>query len=374
MDFPSRTFADFLRDMAAAVQGLSGRVMDFSPGSVLRSLLEANAAVAMWIQWLMLAILQTTRAATSEGADLDSWMRDFGVSRLPAIASTGHISVSRLVDTDRTVVPKGMIVKTTNGDKAFVVTEDANNPVWSAVDAGYILAPGVLTISVPVECLESGSAGNIQTGTITLVASPAPGVDRVYNGAAFQIGLDAEDDNALRIRFQDYLSSRSRATRTAISYAISELRQGIRFAIEENCDAAGETRPGNFVVIVDDGSGWPSAQLLDRISAAIDLVRPVGSTFSVIRATVVAANINLTLDLNSGHGATNVHARVTDAIASFVNSLRIGGSLSLTRVAEIAYRTDENIVNARSVSINGVGLDLASTTRTVIKAGAVRVV
>jgi hypothetical protein len=374
MDFPSRTFADFLRDMAAAVQGLSARVMDFSPGSVLRSLLEANAAVAMWMQWVMLAILQNTRATTSNGQDLDSWMLDFGVFRLPAIASSVLVSVSLFASTRRAVVPSGMIVKTTGGDKKFAVIEDTTSSVWSIVENGYILAPGVLNITVPVECMETGASGNVQTGIISLIASSVPGVDAVSNNRAFTNGLDAEDDAALRLRFHNYLASRSRATLTAVSYAISELRQGLRFVIEENRDASGADRFGHFVAIVDDGSGQAPLQLLDQVTAAIDRVRPVGSMFSVIRATVANANVSLMLDVRGRPTTTDIGARLSLSIVRYFNSLSIGEPLSATRIAEIAYRTDENIANVRSVSINGASADLIAAGRTIIRAGTVTAV
>ena len=32
----------------------SGRLIDISVGSVLRALIEANAAIALWVQWLVL--------------------------------------------------------------------------------------------------------------------------------------------------------------------------------------------------------------------------------------------------------------------------------------------------------------------------------
>ena len=66
---------------AAATQSASRQPLDLSTGSTLRAILEANASIGLWLQWLILRVLQTTRAASSTDNDLDSWVADFGLSR-----------------------------------------------------------------------------------------------------------------------------------------------------------------------------------------------------------------------------------------------------------------------------------------------------
>ena len=65
MNLPTRNFTDIVRDMSAAITASAGRLIDISIGSVLRAIVEANAAIVLWVQWLVLLTLQTTRAATS---------------------------------------------------------------------------------------------------------------------------------------------------------------------------------------------------------------------------------------------------------------------------------------------------------------------
>ena len=96
MNLSLQTFATLVQNMAAAVQGAASQLLDLSVGSVLRALLEASASVALWLQWLIVLVLNMTRAATSQGPALDSWMADFSFTRLPAAAATGQITFSRL--------------------------------------------------------------------------------------------------------------------------------------------------------------------------------------------------------------------------------------------------------------------------------------
>jgi len=127
MQLPLQDFTALVRTQAAAVQGAARGLIDLSVGSVLRAVLEANASVGLWVQWLIVEVLATTRAATSGGADLDSWVADFGLARLPGIPAAGAATFSRTTTGLSAVVPVGALVKTGTGTDAlsFGVVADA---------------------------------------------------------------------------------------------------------------------------------------------------------------------------------------------------------------------------------------------------------
>src|SRR5277367_1212082 len=95
MQLSLQNFTTLVQNMAASVQSSAAQLLDLTVGSTLRAILEANASVALWMQWLILQVLQTTRASTSAGTDLDSWMADFSLTRLPAVAATGVVTFTR---------------------------------------------------------------------------------------------------------------------------------------------------------------------------------------------------------------------------------------------------------------------------------------
>ena len=95
MQLQLQDFPTLVRNQAAAVSASCATVLDVSVGSVLRAIIEANASVALWMQWLILEVLALTRASTSNGADLDSWVADFGLTRLPAVVASGSARFSR---------------------------------------------------------------------------------------------------------------------------------------------------------------------------------------------------------------------------------------------------------------------------------------
>src|SRR6516165_6786759 len=143
MQLSLRTFNTLVQTMAAQVEASATQLLDLTVGSTLRAVLEANASVGLWMQWLILRVLRTTRAATSNGADLDSWMADLTLTRLPAAASTGTVTFSRFTPGVTSLITAGALVRTANGTQTFTVSVDTTHPSWSALSSGYVLAAGV---------------------------------------------------------------------------------------------------------------------------------------------------------------------------------------------------------------------------------------
>jgi uncharacterized phage protein gp47/JayE len=373
MQLSLRTFTTLVQNMAAAVQASATQLLDLTVGSTLRAVIEANASIALWMQWLILQVLRTTRAATSSGADLDTWMADLSLTRLPAIAATGIVTFSRFTPTMSSLIPAGALARTADGTQTFEVSIDTTNPAWVPASNGYVVAAGVASLNVPVIALTYGGAGNVQAGAVSLLASAIPGVDAVSNGGAFLNGLDAEPDSAFRGRFQNFIASRSRATTVAVGYAINNIQQGLNYTIQENLDSSGQARMGSFIVTVDDGSGSPSTALLSTIQTAVDAVRPVGSVFTVQPPDVVTVDVSIVITVAVGAAKAQVAGGVGNAIGSYINSLPIGASLPLTRLAQIAYAADATVTNVTQLSANGDASDIAPDASGVVKAGTIAV-
>src|SRR4051794_26633430 len=106
------TFSQIVSNIATAVQGSAKSLLNFTVGSVLRAIAEATASVVLWLQAIILQVLTLTRAATSVGTDLDSWMADFGLARLAAVAAAGQVTFARFTATMQAVVPVGANVQT----------------------------------------------------------------------------------------------------------------------------------------------------------------------------------------------------------------------------------------------------------------------
>jgi len=368
-----RNFSTLVEQTAAAVQGSAAQLLDFTTGSVMRAILEANASLALWLQWLILLVLQTTRLATSSGSDIDSFGSDFGMTRLAAVAAQGSVTFSRYTPTMAGLIPAGVTVTTSDSAMQVTVVTDTTNAAWNTSQNGYLLGLGVGSVTVPVTATVAGSSGNILPGTISLIANALPGIDTVTNALALTGGLDAETDGAFRLRFQGFINSRTRATVQAVSYAATSIQQGVNCTVQENTDGNSNYTPGRFVVTVDDGSGSPPATLLAAIQAAVDAVRPVGSIFAVNGPRVVAADIALTLAIAQGADTAIATAAVNGAITAFVNTLPVGTSLPHSRLAQIAYDASPAVTNVTGLTLQGSTADLTAAPATVVKIGSLAI-
>jgi phage-related baseplate assembly protein len=373
MNLSLKSFSQLVEDMGAALQSSATALVDVSVGSVIRAIFEANASVVLWLQWLVLQVLQTTRAATSTGSDLDSWMLDYGFTRLPASPASGTVTFSRFANNVAALIPVGAIVKTSDGSLSFTVTADATLSTWQSSPAGYVLPSGVSSADAPVTCSTGGTVGNVLAGAVTVIAASLPGIDQVTNANPFVDGIDAESDQAFRTRFQSYLASLSRATLSAVRSAIASVQQSLHVMIQENVAADGSSCVGSFLVTVDDGSGYPSSTLLSSVAMAVDLVRPIGTAFAVLPPQVLVVNVSLTATLRPSAVASQYVTSIQNQIAEYLNGLPIGRIASATRVAQNAYLAGQDVENVIGVLLNGLMADVLPPARTVIKAGTVTV-
>ncbi|CCD29944.1 Putative phage protein (baseplate assembly J-like family protein) [Candidatus Glomeribacter gigasporarum BEG34] len=370
MAISTKDFVTLVREQAAAIQGAARSLVDLTVGSILRAVIEANAAVTLWLQGLILHLLKTTRAATSTGADLDSWVEDYGLSRLPAVAATGYVTFSRFTPTQPALIPVGAKVQTANGVQHYAVVKDADHPAWDAEEAGYVLAPNLASITLPVQAEQAGAAGNARIGSIDTLAQAMPGVDTVTNEAALTNGTDAESDPALRKRFIAYIASLSKATMDAVGYAITSVKPGLSYALVENQTYEGDEQRGYFYVVVDDGTGMPTQTLIATVYTAIEAVRPLAVHFSVFAPVVVKVKVQMKIQ-TAGADHTATAAQVAAAIKNTLNALGLGAMLPYTRLAQIAYDASPAVTNVFAVQLNGATDDLISTPKQTFKAGTV---
>ena len=231
MQLQLQSFTTLVQNMAAAVQSAATQLLDLTVGSTLRAILEANASIGLWMQWLILRVLQATRAATSDGADLDSWMADFSVSRLPALAASGTVTMSRFTPTAAAFIPTGALVRTADGMQTFAIVPATQHPEFNSMKDGYTLLAGVATLDVPVQATVPGVSGNVLAASISQLATAVPGIDSVTNAQRLQGGVDTETDSAFRARFTTFIDSRSRATPLAVGYAIANIQQDLKLSM-----------------------------------------------------------------------------------------------------------------------------------------------
>lgn len=363
-----QTFAQLVSNQAAAIQARSSALIDFTIGSIMRAFIEATASVALWLEGLVAYVLTLTRAGTSQGTDLDSWMNDYGVIRLSSSFAAGTVTFARFSASVAGLVVIGTVVRTIDGSQSFTVTLDPSNPSYSSAQNGYILPIAVFSVTVPVKANIPGPNANVAAGSIGLIASAAPGVDTVTNAAALTGGATAESDAALRARFVTYIASLSKATEIAIGFAVSSLQLGAEYTILENTDTTGATVYGFFLVTVDDGTGTPSQSLLNAAGAAIENTRAAGIRYGILPPIIINVNVSFSVFIAPGYDQNATVGLAGNAVTSYINALAVGVSLNYSKIAQIAYESSPGILNIENLLLNSGRIDVVATKRNVIKA------
>lgn len=382
-DITTRTFGQLVQGQAAAIQARAAGLVDVTIGSICRAVIEATASVALWLQANIMALLATTRLSTSTGDDVDTWIADWGAApqpgdptlfaRLPAQAATGQVTFSRFASTGSALVPVGATVSSADGTRVYTVTLDPTVPGFAVSLSGYLMNPNQNAITVPVACTTAGAGGNAAIGGINTITTAIPGVDLVTNAAAFINGADAETDDAVKLRFRNYVQALRRGTPEALAFAVTQLRRGVTAIVVENQEQSGAVRKGFVYLVVDDGTGRPSVDLLASARAAVMDAHAAGVEFAVYPPQVIPCDVRLTVTAAAGADRALVQATVKDAVTNYLNGLAGGSPVLFSRLYQVAYDCSPDVQEVTALSLNNLTIDIPITINQVAKAGSITV-
>jgi phage-related baseplate assembly protein len=164
-----------------------------------------------------------------------------------------------------------------------------------------------------------------------------------------------------------------RPGRASVQNAIQSVQQNLSNDIIENTLPNGTPQPGFFTVTIDDGSGAPPPVLINQVYAAIDLVRPVGSTFTVQPPAVIIASVNMVITALPGYDKPTVMAQVAQTIETFINNLGIGQALQYTRLSALAFGVT-GVDKVSNVLLNNGIADIGGGPTQTVKATGASVV
>ena len=360
---PTRSFSTIVQTIAAGVQGRASALIDFSTGSPLRAIAEAVAGTGLWLQALALQIVQAARLSTASGSDVDSFVADFGVTRLGASYATGYVTYSRFTAAATSpFIPVGATVQTADGTQTFTVIADATNAAWSATLNGFSMTSLASTLTVLVQAITAGPTANAIAGTVTTMTSPIAGIDTVTNGATFTGGALAETDAALKSRFSLYILGLSKGDLYGVQSALANLNVSIAYQVVDGYQYGGALAPGFFYCVVDDGTGSPSSTFLASATTAVKAVKPLGVQFAVYAPTIVTANVGMILTTAAGYSHTAVVASVASLLATNVAALGLGAALPYGKLYAWAFGV-AGVADVNSVTLNSGTSDLAANAQ-----------
>lgn len=347
------TSPDFLSghsvdEVYAAMREALPSDIDSSEGSHVWNFLRPTALVAAELYEAALPqVIMTVFPEWSAGPFLDAHAKARGMSRYPATAAHGTVTVTGATCL---VIPAGARFATASTDTMpaleYVTTEEATMPNTGTVD-------------IPVVCAEVGSKGNTGAGTIILVADGRTSVTSVTNTSPTTGGTDTETDESLRARILAY--DRDRGTSYVGTYA-----DYVRWAQEADDDVGAVTvTPGapNLVklyITTKDGTPADNALLAtvyDYIASPGDPYKrllPINASLWVGAPEGFDVEVSASVLVAEGATLEGIKTAFLASLQIYLAQAMAAGAIRQTQVGAILSGT-EGVADYEDLTINKAG-------------------
>lgn len=292
---------------------------DFTPGSVVGTLVRAISLELKLLYEQMDEAYRRGFIDTASGPALDNVVALLGITRNLAVNAIGSVTFTRTKANRAATIRKNTKVATENG-LIFVTTEEA------------VMDVGILAIDVGITAEKPGPEGNVDTGKITLMPTPPPGVGsvQVSNAKPLEKGQDEESDTQLRERAKFRLERSGNATLNAIKFAILEKVEGVT-GVEVLDTSVDPTIPLGEVRVRYSGDANRG-----DVEAVVQATRAAGvlAQVSPITQILIAGRLYVIPD---GDRSTSAIGTFRDQAIAALRALSIGESLSIRRLNSLVY-------------------------------------
>jgi len=345
-------FSEILSRMTTRLSTTTS-ISDFTPGSIIRSVLETTAIFVEYLQFLIETVFRSFYTDTAEGQDLKNRIADFGMEANEAVAARGIQTFSR-----NTPATESFTIFT--GTTVSTEPDVFGNTINYDVEFDIPFVSGAISATGYVVCQVTGANGNCPSGAITNIPTTISGIDSTTNALPFSNGAEAETDDQIRRRIPVHLNGLQKGNRYGIESDIYDI-DGITFVkLEKNIPTN-----GTITVYVSNESGIISAEQLDLIEDAISSSVSFGIEYSVVTPIVEYVVISLDAEIDTeNYIESSVKSLIIESIAEKV---RTNPNSDLFIYDIILAATIVGVSNVKNVTINGVASDFVVTGFKVIR-------
>ena len=278
-------------------------------------------------------VLEQSFPQTAQGVYLEYHAATRGLERIPASKAVGTLrfSVSYGAASDLSI-PAGTVCMTEE-EVRFQTTEAA------------ILPAGELYVDVAAEAVESGSAGNAASNTVTVMTACPVGVTACTNPETFFGGSDAESDEQLRERVLESYRRLPNGANTAWYEQTAMEHEGVAAA-----QAIGRARGiGTVDVYIATEAGAPEQALLEEVRTDLQERREIAVDVQVLAPVLREAAVELAVAVSSGWEFEDVRIRVEQTLAAFFNGRLLGKAMRVAELSSMVFQL-EGVENVKLVS------------------------
>ena len=359
MDIPEFTLPDWLEGCDADT--IQQRMLDSLPQDIDKTeggfpwdfTMPTALELAELLQFYIPETLKIMHPMWAYGQWLDYHAQGVGTERKPANAASGTLHI---VGTGGVMIPNGF---------RFAVPSDGTVPAveFAAVGTYYIGVDGY--VDVDVVAVVPGTSGNVEAGTVTVMAEPISGITSITNPERITGGTAEESDDSLRDRIQEINNS----TEASFVGCVSDYR---RWAME--VPGVGDVFvipqwdpdvPNSVKVVVMDYNGEPANEHI--LQAVYDYIYsdnnedrkcPIGAILTVAPPTPIHISITARVRVNIGENTETVRERFATNIRKYYTTAKNEAEVKYAMIGAIlattpgVYDYDDLLVNGADGNIS----------------------
>ncbi|WP_425058361.1 hypothetical protein SCACP_30090 [Sporomusa carbonis] len=361
-----KTFAEILQALFDYIINTGTRkITDFNPGSLVRTILEAVAAVIEDCYFLLETLADKYFVLSSEGEWLDKRVQDYGMQRKPGTKSEGTIAAGRDSPAPFSCrIPAGTLFQSEGGVE--VVTLEAA-----------VLNTGELSVEIPAQAVNVGKDANFPAGTVLKQAGIAITGIEWAKVVRMEGGEDTESDDDLKARFLERM--RNPGTSGNIADYVQWAREvaGVTAAhVVPIWDGPGTVK----VIVLGPDKKPPSASIVQSVQDYIapnnkgERKAPIGATVTVVGAAAVVINIETTvlLDNTQNIALATLQENFTAAVEDYLNKMAFQADvLRYSRVSSLLL-DQAGVIDYIDFTINGETANISLSADEVAVLGEVK--
>lgn len=343
----TRKLSEILTRMIDKVMIGTDRVTDFSPGSAVRSLLEA---IALEIEQFYILTKENIEWGIQEGTT-----EAFDFTRKKNRKAYGDVTLRMYNPLEqRYYIPKGTIFTSTNNQY--------NQQYETLVD--YYVEQGSSEAVLEVYCLQAGTYGNIPEHIIDNMTSASSIIREVDNETSFNTGQDLESIEDLKERFHLFIESRGRATNKSIQYGTLNVPDVEGVYVYEQV--------GRILVYAHDRNGNLSQTMTQDIYNSLEDYRPSGIKLDVVSVEKINVDVNVDVIITNKQRINDtLKEHIQGVIRSYLNEFTVSKDLILADLTQVIMNIDDSLIYDLQYNINSD--NIITDPQDIIRAGEIKV-
>jgi len=373
--FTIKGFDVILGENLDRARQMFGNNVDITATSAIRKILEVAAAQDAELWQHMEDLYYSNFVSTAFGDALDTLGDDLGLQRR-YMFSQGEVTfkINNPISGRQYTFTEGTRVTTASS-------------ILFATTASITLSATLPQTTVSVQALERGPQGDIAAQQITglepvyqqiyinLGGPPGSITVDVSNAQAFQGGAILESDDDYRVRLLGW--PRTMWTLESVRRAVLDVTGVIDVSLFDPLGGvdvsqsyfnlfrfnerrfSGERRLGEpyfFEMVVAHEVAWPwhtqgkLPGIYERVSDAVDLVRPIGIYANIIQADHIEVGVRATVVVEPGQDQQSLLASIRQRIARDLSVSRLGGKVLFSQVMR-AFLEEPGVTDVQNMHL-----------------------